>query len=435
MRWAPAIDEASSRHATPAAGQRGDSLASILARDATRAVFQPIVELDTAAVVGVEALARGPAGSPLARPGALFDAARAGDLVAELDWTCRATAFGAALDGGLGQDSTLFVNVEPDALDAPCPARHRQIYESARARLRVVAEITERALAARPAELMAAVAGAREQGFGIALDDIGADRRSLALMPLLRPDVLKLDLRLVQQRPTREGAEIVHAVAAQAERTGAAVLAEGIESAEHVVTARSLGATLGQGWHFGRPSPLQEAVAGSDPGGALPLAPSPRPSGRTPFEIVASAKGARNGTGELLLATSRELEQQAEALGETAIVLARFQDASRVDRDTWRLYERLADRLAFVGVLGAGVDGASASSVRGAEPAPGDSAEGEWDLTVLDPHFAATLAAREAGYRGDGARRFDYAITHDRELAIECARSLMARIAPSGSLN
>ena len=61
-------------------------------------------------------------------------------------------------------------------------------------------------------------------------DDIGADSASLTFMPLLRPDVIKLDPRLVQDRPGPAIAEIVHAVNAYAERTGALVLAEGIEN-------------------------------------------------------------------------------------------------------------------------------------------------------------------------------------------------------------
>ena len=59
-------------------------------------------------------------------------------------------------------------------------------------------------------------------------------------MPLLRPDVVKLDLRLVQERPGPAVAEIMNAVNAYAERSGALVLAEGIEDDGHLRTARAL---------------------------------------------------------------------------------------------------------------------------------------------------------------------------------------------------
>ena len=100
----------------------------------------------------------------------------------------------------------------------------------------------------------------RRAGWKVALDDVGADSASLALMPFLRPEVVKLDLRLVQQRPDADVAGIVAAVNAYAQRSGALVLAEGIEHDQHLQIARSLGATLGQGWLFGRPGPAADVT-------------------------------------------------------------------------------------------------------------------------------------------------------------------------------
>ena len=167
---------------------------------AVRSVFQPIVDLDAGAVVAYEALARGPQG-PLERPDALFAAARAAGCLAELDEACRAAAFHGAVEQGLLAPLTLFVNVEPEVLDTAPLDDLLAIAEAAPGELRVVLEITERALAARPAELLRTVERVRDVGWGMALDDVGADTLSLAFMPLLRPDVVKLDLRLVQERP------------------------------------------------------------------------------------------------------------------------------------------------------------------------------------------------------------------------------------------
>ena len=94
----------------------------------------------------------------------------------------------------------------------------------------------------------------------MALDDVGAEPASLAVMPFVHPDVVKLDLQLVQGRTTAEVARIVNAVRAQAERTGARILAEGIETRRHAETARTLGATVGQGWLYGRPGRLPEGT-------------------------------------------------------------------------------------------------------------------------------------------------------------------------------
>ena len=90
----------------------------------------------------------------------------------------------------------------------------------ARRGLNAIFEVTERALANNPAELLRVVEDIRAQGWGIALDDVGADWRSLALMPFIRPDVVKLDMHLVQQPLTIEGALVAEAVRAYAAHSG-----------------------------------------------------------------------------------------------------------------------------------------------------------------------------------------------------------------------
>jgi EAL domain-containing protein (putative c-di-GMP-specific phosphodiesterase class I) len=262
----------------------GSALETALAPGGVRSVFQPIVELDTGRVVAYEALARGPEG-PLERPDLLFAAARDDGRLAELDEICRAAAFRGAVGQGLLAPLSVFVNVEPEVLDSAPLDDLLAIAERAPGNLRIVLEITERALAARPAELLQTVDRVRALGWAVAVDDVGADAMSLAFLPLLSPDVVKLDLRLVQDRPGPAVAEIMNAVNAHAERTGAVVLAEGIETEEQLATARALGATLGQGWLFGRPGP--GAAAGLPIGElALPGAASTGRADLSPFACL-----------------------------------------------------------------------------------------------------------------------------------------------------
>jgi EAL domain-containing protein (putative c-di-GMP-specific phosphodiesterase class I) len=394
--------------------------------DGIRAVFQPIVAFDTGAVVAYEALARGPEGSPLERPDRLFAAAAAAGRTVELDWACRAAAVRAALAAGLR--ATLFVNCEPSAFDAPCPPALVPLFERAAAELDVVLEITERAVTARPAELSRAVARHGAAGRGIALDDIGADVRSLALLPLVEPDVIKLDLRLVQDQPSPEQAAIVSAVAAERERTGAVILAEGIETDAHLAVARSLGATFGQGWRFGRPGPLPPAHGGRLRRAALT---TPRAAGTTPFAVAGERRETAVASKALLLPMSMHLEQQALRIGEGAVLLAAFQAAERFTRGTVRRYEALAASASLVAAFGTGMDSAPAPGVRGASLAPGDPLVAEWSVVVLGPHFAGALVARDLGDDGpDRDRRFTFATTYDRGLVIAAARTLLERIAP-----
>ena len=252
-------------------------LDQILGDGAIRAVYQPIIDLATGRTVGFEALARGPKGSDLERPDRLFAAARASGRLTELDWACRAAALRGALSAKLGRSVSLFVNVEPETLHVPPSSELLELIGEAGNRLNVVMEVTERSLVASPADLLGVVALVRDLGWGIALDDVGADVMSLALMPFLRPDVIKLNLRLIQQRPDREIAMVVSAVDAQAERSGALVLAEGIETRHNLDVALAMGATLGQGWLFAHPGDLPANLASLTGG----FTPQPRPHRRT----------------------------------------------------------------------------------------------------------------------------------------------------------
>jgi diguanylate cyclase (GGDEF)-like protein/PAS domain S-box-containing protein len=397
-----------------------------------RSVFQPIVDIDTGRVVAYEALARGPRG-PLERPDELFAAARIAGRLAELDQACRTAALRGAAEQGLVAPLTLFVNVEPEVLEQAPMEALLALAEAAPGRLRIVLEITERALGTRPAELLRTVERVRSVGWGVAVDDVGADPMSLAFMPLLRPDVVKLDLRLVQERPGPEVAEIMNAVNAYAERTGALVLAEGIEHEQHLAVARGLGATLGQGWYFGRPS---DGPAADRPTGELVL-PGRRdavPADGTvsPFTCLPEGTPLRQAPKALLIELSKQLEREAMRMGRTCVVAAAFQEARHVTPSTTQRYRDLVERTAFVCALGEGLSEEPLPGVRGATLGADDPVRGEWDVTVLSPHFSAALLARDLGDTGpDRERRFEYALTYDRDTVVRATSSLLARVAPS----
>ncbi|MGY1697807.1 diguanylate cyclase domain-containing protein [Geodermatophilus sp. SYSU D00814] len=396
-----------------------------------RSVFQPIVEIDTGRVVAYEALARGPVG-PLQRPDALFAAARAAGRLAELDEACRAAAFRGAVDAGLVAPLTVFVNVEPEVLDTAPLADLLAIAESAPGQLRVVMEITERAIAARPAELLRTVERVRELGWSVAVDDVGAESMSLAFLPLLRPDVVKLDLRLVQERPGPQIAEIMNAVNAYAERSGAVVLAEGIEDERHLRTARGLGATLAQGWLFGRPGP---GAAPDLTVGELVLPGAGLPAGAlgavSPFACLPDGTPLRRAPKALLIELSKQLEREAMRLGETCVVAATFQEARHFTVSTTQRYRDLVDRTGFVCALGEDLPVEPLPGLRGAHLDPADPVRGEWDVAVLSPHFSAALLARDLGDDGpDAERTFEYALTYDRDTVSRAASSLLSRVAP-----
>jgi hypothetical protein len=329
---------------------------------------------------------------------------------------------------------TLFVNVEPEVLDAAPLDELLALADGVPGDLRIVLEITERALASRPAELLRTVARVRELGWGVALDDVGVESASLAFMSLLRPDVVKLDLSLVQDRPSPVIAEIMNAVNAYAERSGALLLAEGIETEQHLATAMALGATLGQGWFYGRPSATPEPQA---PSRALDLLAGLETVDESmlvsPFDALPPGARLRRSPKRLLVELSKQLEREAMQLGDTCVVAATFQASKHFTPSSAQRYRDLVERTGFVCALGEDLPEEPVPGLRGAPLVEGDPLLGEWDLVVLSPHFSAALLARDLGDDGpDAERRYEYALTSHRFVVVAAATSLMSRVVPRG---
>jgi EAL domain-containing protein (putative c-di-GMP-specific phosphodiesterase class I) len=394
---------------------------SVLARlglSDLRPVYQPVVDLRDGRVVGYEALVRGGPASPLESPAELFAAARTEDVVAEFDAACREAAVrGFDLEGA--GPFALFVNAAADTLGDTAellqPARNT-----------VVIEITEQALVSRPDTLLRALTRFRSQGWGVALDDVGADSRALALMSLLYPDVIKLDLGRLQERRPEDIARVVGAVGAESERRQASVLAEGIDSEEQLAAARVFGAQLGQGYLLGEPAPLPGTLP--EPGRALRLTSSGGdPAGDNPYRRVTNWKRPARGSRELAERTAGLIVRQAAALGETAVVLVAYPDEGHADAPQVAELRELAGRLAFVGVLGAPARLAHGGGIRTGPLLPDDTMRGTWTVIALGPGLAACFVAQEAS---DGA--YELATSYDRDLVVESALLIMARLAPLG---
>jgi EAL domain-containing protein (putative c-di-GMP-specific phosphodiesterase class I) len=392
-------------------------------------VFQPLIEIATGKVLGYEALSRGPGGTAWESPEVLFRAAREAGRDSELDWICRARAYRAILDAEPDPRLTWFVNMEPTAWRMACPDDLAPVVERAQDRLRVVTEMTERAIAEDPSALLSATASCRAAGWGVALDDVGADPMSLALMPFVHPDVVKLDMQLLRAPDDPHTAEVVAAVSAYAESSGAIVLAEGIETAAHLATALTMGATVGQGWYYDRPAPL--TAMAPNVGEAMPMLAARPTSRATPFEIVSARRPVTRTTKMALMPLSRHIEALARDGSQPPVLLACFQEGRHFTRATARRYARIAAHSPLVAALGVGLGDEPIPGVRGAHLGADDPLRGEWNVLVIGPHQAAALVARDLGDAGpEPQRRFDFAVTHDRDLVVEAARSLLHWLAP-----
>lgn len=394
-----------------------------------KSVYQPIVSLPDEVVVGFEALSRWP---PLGDPGPkeVFAHAAATGRERALDRMCIDAAIEGALNAELERGYALFINCEPRT---PHIARnHDDVLTEGFEQFQVVFELTERSLSTDPRALLRKVAALRSDGFAIALDDVGAHADSLALLDVIAPDVIKLDLALVQSQPGRARARTLAAVLGHHERAGATILAEGIETAEHLRAGLYWGASLGQGYMFGFPGPIDDDRRSTIP--SLPIR-TQRPQFETgsPFDVVAESTPVRTERKETVMALSRYIESQATHATDPPLVLAAVQRAHNFTPGTRGRYRDLASTSPLVAVFGQGLPADLGSGMRGVDLDPSDPLCGLWIVLTLGPNNAAALIGREqdrnTNPRGlDGDRRYDLAITNDRDLVTSVARNLLARM-------
>ncbi|AYJ47838.1 EAL domain-containing protein [Rhodococcus sp. P1Y] len=401
----------------------GGALETLLGPNSLHTDFSPIVDLLTREVVGYEAIVSGPADSAFANPSALASAARAMDMTVDLDlfrWS--GAVEGAARIESL-QNLPLFIAIDPDTLPHLPDRAHVDAGTA-------VLQIDETALIRRPAQLLRTVADARRLGWAIAVDHVGVRPESLALLPLLEPDVVKLDRSLIAAKPSRFIARVVNAVAAYTERTGAVVMAEGIDTEDGVSIAIALGARVGQGKYF-----TDQSLAPVDPSARLSPVNFRTSPGRgalprsSPCQLAAAGRDSKPSTKRLLVEVSKGLESIASQSLQTAVILGSFEKREHFTPHTAHRWEVMATRAALVGALAAGIDSEPAPRVRGADLELGDPVREEWVVVVLSPHFSAVLAAKDMGDTGpDMNRRFSYVLSHDPQLVVDCARSLLLRL-------
>jgi EAL domain-containing protein (putative c-di-GMP-specific phosphodiesterase class I) len=220
----------------------------VLDRRQLRMRYQPIVDLASGEVVGVEALARFPGRATERPPERWFAEASAVGLGAELELA----AIALALEdfAGMGEALYLSVNVSPDT--ATSTALRALLRD--RPLDRLVFEITEHAEVSDYGRLEAALRPLRRDGLRIAVDDAGAGFAGLRHILQLDPEIIKLDRSLtrgIDRDPVLRA--LTYSIAAFASATEATVVAEGIEEAGELAALRYLDVPYGQGFHLCRP--------------------------------------------------------------------------------------------------------------------------------------------------------------------------------------
>jgi EAL domain-containing protein (putative c-di-GMP-specific phosphodiesterase class I) len=248
-------------------------LAEGMASDQLFLVYQPVVEIGSARMLGAEALVRWvhPARGFIP-PDQFIPLAESSDIIVELGaWVLRTACAEAAT---WPEHLHVAVNLSVRQLGdkAIVPTAPKALAESGLPADRLVLEVTESALLDNADRAIGHLAALKELGVHLAIDDFGTGYSSLLYLKRMPVDLLKVDRTFVAGLGEDRGdTAIVESVVALAHALGIQVVAEGVETEAQHRYLIGLGCDTAQGYLWSRPAPADQFQALID----RPLAVSP----------------------------------------------------------------------------------------------------------------------------------------------------------------
>jgi diguanylate cyclase (GGDEF)-like protein len=243
--------------------------------------FQPIVNMESGAICGFEALARWRhAKRGVVMPAEFIPVVEHAGLMTELTFAmirgvCRELH-------RIPEHLCVAINLSPDQLqNENLAAAFRQaLAETNTPASRIEVELTETALISNLAVAKRVIASLKQLGMRISLDDFGTGYSNLCYLSELSFDRIKIDRTFVGTLHDRaESAKIIRAIVGLADSLGVSTVAEGVETERDAVALRRIGCRVAQGYLYSRPMPASDLDA------ALRAAPAPA------FEIARSTAG------------------------------------------------------------------------------------------------------------------------------------------------
>lgn len=224
--------------------------------------YQPFVELDTAAVVGAEALVRWHHPSAgVVPPVDFISIAEEAGLINQIgQWVLVEAVRQLAQwrkDLALPATFRVHVNVSPvqfhSAAFVPFVQQTLEGYAVPAASL--VLEITETGLMSDETEIVDTLRDLRSLGVGLAIDDFGMGYSSISYLRRLPVDTVKIDRSLIDGLDTDpQQHRLVAAIVQLIDAVSLTPIAEGVETASQATQLHALGCSYGQGYHLGRPA-------------------------------------------------------------------------------------------------------------------------------------------------------------------------------------
>ncbi len=228
--------------------------------------FQPIVRLDTGAVIGMEALARWdhPERGAVS-PNVFIPIAEEADLIVPLGRWVLDQALRDARQrlGWFGEHphKTLTLNLsgrqllDPELVDYMAAALDKSGLSPAS----VVLELTESVLVENTKGTFDALQSLKNLGVKLAIDDFGIGYSSLAYLEQFPIDILKIPKEFVDGIDHESAqTKLAQGILSLGNTLGLQLVAEGVEKPEQAAQLRQLGCDMAQGFYFGEPMPIEE---------------------------------------------------------------------------------------------------------------------------------------------------------------------------------
>ncbi|MCU1427961.1 MAG: hypothetical protein JWL83_1961 [Actinomycetia bacterium] len=248
--------------------------------DELRLLYQPVVAIESGDIVGFEALVRWERDGELVAPIEFLGVAEETGLIVPLgeivlDKACRQlAAWKRALPAS--RVPRLSVNLSARQLTQPelVGLVRRCLEDNGLEPGLLCLEITETVLMQDTPQVIATIRELRELGVDLAIDDFGTGYSSLSYLRRLPVSAVKIDRSFIMELGAdNEGSTIVASVISLAHALGMEIIAEGVETIEHVAALLSLGCDHAQGFYFSRPV-LPDAALALLTEGVIPVRPA-----------------------------------------------------------------------------------------------------------------------------------------------------------------
>lgn len=237
----------------------------ILNNESLTSYFQPIIDVKNRTIFGYEALVRGvKADGSLMYPDELFEKSGRDNTHFKLDRLCRESALKTAAVKKI--KSHVFINFLPTTIYDPNFCLKSTVKWANQLEFdpqNIVFEVVETEKTIDKKHLRKILDFYRDQGYKIALDDLGEGYSTLNLLIELKPDFIKIDrgiITRIDQEPIKQS--VYKALYSTAKENNISVLAEGVETKEELEYILSVGVDYAQGYYYGKPQaePLRKPL-------------------------------------------------------------------------------------------------------------------------------------------------------------------------------